>query len=442
MIRFISFIFFIFSTVNVLADTVPAINVTVYAVPSCDGQNITFKTKAEACAAFGVRYNNCNNMGFPAGTVDSENGGAYGVGTCKSVAPYRGGNPADYNLLAYIVSGTAQGCPDGYTLNPDGVTCKSKECPAGTHWSALNGGQCDVDCSGNQTPASDGKSCICNLDSLNLNSGPRPWFDGSGDIPSSLCDGGCSRKTGFGLGGGGKYTVEGGAFTGSKCAGTPDKLPEKPPVDNHPPKCGATEGVMTSSSGTVACVPEGTPDARKPDVKNEKKTETFPDGSTKTTDTTSTSDPATGAKDTQTTTTSTGGQSGASGTTTSSGSSSGATKSDGGDGCQTNCSDTPGKFGEYGDFWKKKYPNGISGVLTDKFSEIKETPLFGLVGKLAPGDLPTSGACPHFNFSANIGAHMNFGQGSIDTPCYVFDAVRVILLITSLLLARRLIFGG
>lgn len=67
---------------------------------------------------------------------------------------------------------------------------------------------------------------------------------------------------------------------------------------------------MTTSTGKVLCVPEGTPDARKPGVKQEKKTETFQDGSKKETDTTTTQDPKTGAINTTTTTTTTAGPGG------------------------------------------------------------------------------------------------------------------------------------
>lgn len=178
-------------------------------------------------------------------------------------------------------------------------------------------------CKGNQTPVVSPATCGCNLNLLNFNSGPRPWLSGSGgSIPATVCDGGCLRNTGFGLGGGTSWTAEGGAFSGATCT-EGEALPTKEPVPNKAPPCGASEGVMTSSSGTVACVPEGTPTARKPEVEKKQKTETFPDGTQKTTETTQTTDPATGASGTTTKTTSTGGQSGSAGTTTTSESSSG-----------------------------------------------------------------------------------------------------------------------
>lgn len=242
--------------------------------------------------------------------------------------------------------GPALSCPDmDYTRSPDGKTCTKPDCPAGQVYSKL-GGKCVKPCTGNQTGTADGLDCQCDLTHLNNMAGERPWLDGTGSIPSELCDGGCMRKTGFGLGGGGKYTVQGGAFSGAKCDGVPEKRPEKPPIPNHKPECSASEGVMTSSSGTVACVPEGTPDGRKPVIKKETKNETFPDGSTKNTETTKTKDPATGAEDTQTKTTTgpkpdgSSGQAGPVGTGGSSGSNSG-TGGGGGGNCQEgeNCND-------------------------------------------------------------------------------------------------------
>jgi len=207
---------------------------------------------------------------------------------------------------------------------------------------------------------------------------------------------------------------------------------------------------MTSSSGTVACVPEGTPDARKPQVEKKQKVEQFPDGTAKTTEETTTKDPATGATHTASTSTATGkadgtaGQAGAVGTTSSDGST-GTGSSNGGNGsgdkCEGNDCGAGKEFPETGELWKKKYPNGISGVLNEKFTAIKASSLGGLVGQLAP-NLPNTGACPSWSFAMNIGQHMNFGGASLNMPCGVWSFVRIVLLITAALVARRLIFGG
>jgi len=122
----------------------------------------------------------------------------------------------------------------------------------------------------------------------------------------------------------------------------PDAVP--PPEPPKKPVCAVTEGVLTTSSGTIACVPPGVESSNTPTVRKETKTETYPDGSTKKTDTTYTKDPASQVQDTQqtiTTTPATGGgagMAGTPGTTASSGSTqpSSSTDPDASDFCQKN----------------------------------------------------------------------------------------------------------
>lgn len=129
-------------------------------------------------------------------------------------------------------------------------------------------------------------------------------------------------------------------FNGGGCSGSESPLPTgDTPTPAKKPPCEAGQGVLTSESGTVACVPEGTPEARKPVVKKEVEEQTYPDGSKKRTETTTTSDPKTGSSSTSSSTTNSAGptggtQSGSPGTTTSTktGSTSGANGNGDGDG--------------------------------------------------------------------------------------------------------------
>lgn len=100
---------------------------------------------------------------------------------------------------------------------------------------------------------------------------------------------------------------------------TPEK--PKPPVPEKKPPCAAGEGVMTSSSGTIGCVPEGTPNSNPPLVKKEKETKTNPDGTTATTETTTTRDPSTGVEQKTSTTTTKDANGNTTGVTSSSGTS-------------------------------------------------------------------------------------------------------------------------
>lgn len=138
------------------------------------------------------------------------------------------------------------------------------------------------------------------------------------------------------------YCTLTGHQTGGTCTDNPVP-PAAPVIPNHRPKCLPTEGVLTSSSGTVACVSSTTPSS-VPVVRTEKQTQQFPDGSTRTTETTYTKDPVSQVQDTQqtiTNTPATGGGTGIAGTpgtTSTSGSAqpSSGTDPDASDFCQKN----------------------------------------------------------------------------------------------------------
>jgi len=228
---------------------------------------------------------------------------------------------------AASVSGWSGGliCPeidDGNTSNP--VTCATVyTCPADGNWT-LSGTQCiRPDCVSPQVRQSDG---TCNAppcvsgESVSgsyfagWRVGPKPnqviGADGGAyAVPTGMCQNGCAVTvtTGECTSSGGSYVdtpqpiscTGTGVKTGSTCTsdntGTPSTTPTVP---NHRPKCAADEGVLTSSSGTVACVPSSTPSST-PVVSSSKQVQQFPDGSSKTTETTYTKDPATGVQDTQ-----------------------------------------------------------------------------------------------------------------------------------------------
>lgn len=289
-----------------------------------------------------------------------------------------------------------------------------------------------------------------------------------GAIPSGKkCDGTCEVNDVLNisdemlLGKGKDWYSIGRTYTGNQCTGSTGEsfqAPETaPPSPKKSPPCGPGEGVMTSSSGKVACVPEGNPDKQIPQVEKKKKVETYPDGSTKTTETTTTTDPGTGAKDITTTSTSSGGSAGSAGTTTSkeessstggnsgsgTGSDSGTGNSGDGDGdCEGEDCGAGSELPDTSNLYEKKYPDGLVKVINDKITALKATALGNLVGKLVPNNLPSAGTCPAYSFSFNIGPKMSFGGHTLAMPCGVWDFIRVVFLITSLLLARRLIFGG
>lgn len=100
--------------------------------------------------------------------------------------------------------------------------------------------------------------------------------------------------------------------------------------------------------------------------------------------------------------------------------------------------DTP--LGDIPKLYQKKYPDGMQGAWNTRSAEMKATPLFGLSALFAPS--VASGTCPSWNLNMNIGPKMNFGNGSISPPCWIWTAIKAIMIITALLISRRLVFGG
>lgn len=140
---------------------------------------------------------------------------------------------------------------------------------------------------------------------------------GSKTYPASFCDGSCiiADTTAIACLPTGTPSIDSpapiyctltGKKTGETCtASNLPVAPAPPQIPQKKPPCADGEGVLTSSSGSVKCVPEGTPGAKPPVVTKEKKVETFPDATTKTTETTKTTDPDSRATTTSTTTTTT-----------------------------------------------------------------------------------------------------------------------------------------
>lgn len=205
-------------------------------------------------------------------------------------------------------------CPAGTRLNGAGE-CIPEVCGVGMReWN----GQCFPSCGYLQNVNQETGACECtNSVRLGINEGVET--SGAGSIPDSQCLGGCkfSIVEGVGLGGVQWAGVRGKSLN-QTCSGddVPGEPNDKPMPETKEPPCAPGEGVGTSSSGKVLCVPEGTPNAPKPIVNKTEKKETFPDGSEKTTKTTTTKDPSTGATNTSSTSTSTGGMAGSAGSST------------------------------------------------------------------------------------------------------------------------------
>lgn len=238
---------------------------------------------------------------------------AVGSGTHYLNGPDGSGNYSCYRYnpwqnIGWIVRVTS--CPDG----TDPVNGHCYTCPDST-WT-LTGSTCTHPdpCGVNEQTTFPGNAgwSICSGYGLECSTGGggQPY-----QMPESICDGSCvvsvtDVQTGSCSAPPGSSPdnpqpiscVFMGMKTGASCsqstipeAGTP------PTIVKKVPPCDAADGVMTSSSGSVKCVPSGTPTARKPLVTKSTVTKVNADGSVTTIETTTTRDPLTGAESSSTT---------------------------------------------------------------------------------------------------------------------------------------------
>lgn len=90
-------------------------------------------------------------------------------------------------------------------------------------------------------------------------------------------------------------------------------------------------------------------------------------------------------------------------------------------------------------FYTSAYPDGITGIWNANKSALSQTSFISAIGKLTPQLGGDSGNCP--TWSIDLSA-MRLGSQSFDVPCWIFSALRVFFLITTLFTARAIIFGG
>jgi len=89
--------------------------------------------------------------------------------------------------------------------------------------------------------------------------------------------------------------------------------------------------------------------------------------------------------------------------------------------------------------YKQKYPDGIAGVWDKEMAGIKSTPIFSFLYSLNPNIGGAS--CPRWTFPSGRVLGIDVG-GDLSVPCNVWFALRAIIVVSALLLARRLVFGG
>lgn len=96
-------------------------------------------------------------------------------------------------------------------------------------------------------------------------------------------------------------------------------------------------------------------------------------------------------------------------------------------------------FPEVEPFYEQKYPDGLQGVWDQAKSDIDNSNFLSFLRSFVPS---FSGSCPSFGMSFAIGSMANFGAHEFQSLCYVFDFIKVILMVSAVFLARQLTFGG
>lgn len=87
--------------------------------------------------------------------------------------------------------------------------------------------------------------------------------------------------------------------------------------------------------------------------------------------------------------------------------------------------------------YTKKYPEGMAGVWRDKGPTVTTTAFWSGV----KGMFPTVGAgsCPSFSMGFAMGI-ANYGSINFDVPCWIIQAIGVMMLVTATFTARKILF--
>lgn len=93
---------------------------------------------------------------------------------------------------------------------------------------------------------------------------------------------------------------------------------------------------------------------------------------------------------------------------------------------------------EYPSLYTQKYPDGIQGVWDTNKPDISSTPFFNGVKSMFPSF--GAGQCPIWTFNFNLGGAGNFGSKTMEVPCWIFQAIGLVMLATATFTARKIIF--
>lgn len=97
-------------------------------------------------------------------------------------------------------------------------------------------------------------------------------------------------------------------------------------------------------------------------------------------------------------------------------------------------------FPEVPELYQQKYPEGIKGVWNAKKPELMQTPFVAGIASMFPSF--GGGVCPVWSMDFNILPGSNYGTQVFSVPCWIFQAIGLILLTSAVFAARWIMFGG
>lgn len=107
---------------------------------------------------------------------------------------------------------------------------------------------------------------------------------------------------------------------------------------------------------------------------------------------------------------------------------------------EENATDTP--LTGIPELYKQKYPDGFSGVWNSFKTQFNQTPFVNLIHQLTP-NIPSGGSCPAWTIDLSWTPGGSMGVYRLgDDYCFIWPILKIIIIITALFTARRLVFGG
>lgn len=90
-------------------------------------------------------------------------------------------------------------------------------------------------------------------------------------------------------------------------------------------------------------------------------------------------------------------------------------------------------------FYDPIYKVGLGGVWQQRMAEVDNSPFIDFMHSFVPS---FASSCPSFALGFNIASWANYGTVSFWSLCWIFDFIKVVMLVTAAFLCRALIFGG